>query len=82
MEITLFHDLDKVFKSKIGRFAILYYAEYMSGRRKLKASDNFDKIFNFVFQTLGKLSVFYLDVATVLYFIFCSKEELKRMMME
>jgi len=68
MEIIVEHDLDKVLQSKIGRFAIGYWSTYIKGNRKLKPKDNFEKAFYFFFNVAGKLAVYYLHIATQLYF--------------
>ncbi|OGM27718.1 hypothetical protein A2962_02570 [Candidatus Woesebacteria bacterium RIFCSPLOWO2_01_FULL_39_61] len=79
MEISFYHDLDKVFKSKFGRFGIFYYSQFIIGNKKLEAKDNFENIFNYCFHTVGKLAVFYLKIATNVHLRLLSEKELEEL---
>lgn len=82
MVITFIYDLDEIFRSKIGVFALGYYSDYVRGSRKLKAKDNVERFAFLIFHLLGKAAVFYIHIATQFYFRFAPKEKLKKLLMD
>jgi hypothetical protein len=80
MVITFGFDYDKILKSKIGTFAVVYYSAFIKRHKKLRAKSNSDRIGNFIYHAIGRLSVLYLDFFTYLYFRSLSKEELDKIL--
>lgn len=78
MEIKIPIDLDKIFRSKIGTFALKYYF-YSRKKRKVKPKDNSERLAIFIIGIMGRLSLLYLQFFTRLYFRSLSEEELRRL---
>ena len=78
MEIKIPIDLDKVFRSKVGTFALQYWF-YSKKKRKVKPKDNWDKIIFFMIDLMGKLSLLYLHFLTYLYYRSLSEEEVRKL---